>query len=121
MEGGSQYSELTRGYRYDDVGKACVIQLLSVLRNDTAEKTTWMKVCDVVDAHFKGDLDHVADTLSLLWQTANEVCNTSTTSDSRPSVHLFPIHLDVDADSDSSDRLSISIAPQAVTPSRPRC
>lgn len=79
-----------------------------------------MKVCDVIDAHFKGDLDHVADTLSLLWQTANEVCKTTTTSDNRSSVHPFPIHPDIDADSDSSNSLNASIAPRAATPSRAR-
>ena len=79
------------GLRYDDIREACVTQLLSALRNDTAEKTTWMKVCDVVDAHFKGELEHVADTLSLLWRTANQADGATTTLDSTPSVRLFLI------------------------------
>jgi len=85
-----QRSELTRGCRYDDIREACVTQLLSALRNDTTGKKTWAKVCDVVDAHFKGDLEHVADTLSLLWRTANKVDDTATTFDGTPSVRVFP-------------------------------
>ena len=50
-----------------------------------------MKVCDAIDAHFKGDLEHVAETLSLLWRTANQVDGTTTTIDSAPSVRLFLI------------------------------
>jgi len=71
-----QCSELTRGCRYEGIREACITQLLSALRNDTTGKKTWAKVCDVVDTHFKGDLEHVADTLSLLWQNANQVDNT---------------------------------------------
>lgn len=85
-----QRPELTRSCRYDDIRRACVTQLLSALRDNNAGKTTWAKVCDVVDAHFKGDLEHVADTLSLLWRTANQVDDTATTSDGTPSVHVFP-------------------------------
>jgi len=82
-------AELTRGCRYDDIRKACVVQLLSALRNDNEGKTTWVKVCEVVDTHFKGDLEHVADTLLLLWRTVNQVDGTATTFDGTPSVRLF--------------------------------
>ena len=85
-----QRSELTRGCRYDDIRKACFTQLLSALRDDNAGKTTWARVCDVVDAHFKGDLEHVADTLLLLWRTVNQVDGTATTFDGTPSVRVFP-------------------------------
>ena len=83
-----QCLEITGGRRYDDTRKACVTQLLHALRNDTAEKTTWTKVCDVIDAHFNGDLEHVADTLSLLWQTVGKIDDATTAPDSTPPVRL---------------------------------
>lgn len=59
-----------------------------------------MKVCDIIDAHFRGELEHTADTLSLLWQTANQVGGNTTTSDSKPSVRLLLIYPGVGANSD---------------------
>ncbi|KAF9645603.1 hypothetical protein BDM02DRAFT_3189560 [Thelephora ganbajun] len=81
------FSEFTS--RYDDIKMACVTQLVSALRNDTAEKATWMKFCEVIDCHFKGDLHHVTDTLSLLWRTVNKDDDITTTSNSTsPFMHI---------------------------------
>lgn len=69
----------------------CVPQLVSALRNDTPEKTTWTRLCDIIESHFKGDLRHVTDTLSLLWKTVNQDDDptTTATSGSTSSVRLF--------------------------------
>jgi hypothetical protein len=69
----------------------CVTQLVSALRNDTAEKATWTKFCEIIDNRFKEDLGCVQGTLSLLWRTINQSSDTSTTtiSDSPPPVCPF--------------------------------
>ena len=59
-----------------------------------------MKVCDIIDAHFKGDLEHMADTLSLIWRTVNQAGGNTTTPDSKSSVRLLLVHLGVRANSD---------------------
>lgn len=83
--------ELTIGCRYDDIKMACIPHLVSALRSDTAERTTWMRLCEVIEGHFKGDLQHVTDTLSLLWKTVSqddEPAMTTTSSGAR-SVSIF--------------------------------
>jgi hypothetical protein len=69
----------------------CVPQLVSALRNDTPEKTTWTRLCEIIESHFKGDLRHVTDTLSLLWKTVNQDDDpiTTTASGGTSSVCLF--------------------------------
>ncbi|KAF9778321.1 hypothetical protein BJ322DRAFT_1092680 [Thelephora terrestris] len=74
------FSEFTS--RYDDVKMECVTQLVSALRNDTAEKATWAKFCEIIDNRYKEDLGCVQGTLSLLWRIINQSTDTSTTTTS---------------------------------------
>ena len=115
-----QCSELTRGRRYDDIRMACVTQLVPALRNDTGDKTAWVKVCEIIDAHFKGDIRHVTDTLSLLWRTANQDDEITATSDRIPAVRSLPLHPSVMANPDLLDSLHPSTTPGVGTPSRPQ-
>ncbi|KAF9778322.1 hypothetical protein BJ322DRAFT_493551 [Thelephora terrestris] len=64
------FSEFTS--RYEDIQMVCAPLLASALRNDTPEQTTWARLCEIIERHFKGELQHVTDTLSLLWKTSNQ-------------------------------------------------
>ena len=87
-----ELSKPTMDCRYDDVKMACIPLLVSALRNDTAERETWTRLCEIIENHFKGELQHVTDTLSSLWETANrdDDGTVATTSNGTPSVRLFP-------------------------------
>jgi len=83
------FSEFTS--RYDDIRMACIPHLVSALRNDTAEKTTWMRMCEIIENHFKGDLRHATDTLSLLLKTVSQDDGPTTTtppSNAHPAVSI---------------------------------
>lgn len=86
--------KLITGCRYDDIRMLCIPLLVSALQDDTPEKTTWTRFCERVEGHFKGDLQHVTDTLSLLWKTVNQDGDSSSTIafDGTPSVRLFLSH-----------------------------
>ena len=89
-----ELSELTMGRRYDDIKMVCVPLLVSALRNDTPEKTIWTRLCEIIESHFKGDLRHATDTLSLLWKTANQGSRapSAVASIGTPSVRLSIAH-----------------------------
>jgi len=65
---------------------------VSALQNDTTEKTTRTRVCEIIDGHFKGDIEHVTVTLSSLWDTLNQDCYVVTPPDVKSSVRPFPTH-----------------------------
>lgn len=79
------------GRRYDDIRMVCVPLLVSALRNDTPDKKNWTRVHEVIEGHFRGDLRHVADTLSLLWKPVHQDYGTSSTAASKGilTVRLF--------------------------------
>lgn len=83
---------------------ACVTQLVSALRNDTPEKATWTKLCEIIDGRFKEDLGFAKETIALLWKTINQSNETSTTMtpNNPPPVCLF---FRVEANSDLPDSL----------------
>ena len=62
---------VTRYHRYDEIRNECVAQLLSAIVNDTRERISH-RVSAVIDRHSRGDLEHVGDALSLLWNAANQ-------------------------------------------------
>lgn len=101
--------ELIYGDRYDDIKMACIPHLVSALRNDTAEKTTWTRLCEIIESHFKGDLEHVTDTLSLLWKSVsqNNVPAKATGSRDTHSVSVFLVHFRVELNSECWDRPSL--------------
>ena len=83
---------LTTGCRYEDIKMACISHLVSALQNDTAEKTTWTRLCEIIESHFKGDLQHVTDTLSLLWETISnddERKTATSSSDAHSSASVY--------------------------------
>ena len=84
-------SELISSPRYDEIREACVARLVSALQNDTAEKTTWAKVCEVTDGHFRGDIKHVTEALSLLWKTLNQDGDAIPPSNPGPPVRLLSV------------------------------
>jgi hypothetical protein len=98
--------KLTLGCRYDDIKIACIPHLVSALRNDTAEKTTWTKLCEIIESYFKGDLQHATDTLSLLWKAASQDGHPMRTMESSCThpVSLFPVRLSVEVKSEILDR-----------------
>ena len=61
----------TRNHRYDEIRSEYVTQLLSAIVNDTRQ-TISHRVSAVIDRHSRGDLEHVGDALSLLWNAANQ-------------------------------------------------
>ena len=87
--------ELISGHRYDEIRVACVTRLVSALQNDTAEKTTWTKVCEITDGHFRGDIKHVTEALSLLWKTLNQDGDATLPPNAGHPVRLFPTHIAV--------------------------
>lgn len=90
------------GCRYAEIQMVCVPLLVSALRNDTPEKTTWTGLCEIIESHFKGDLRHAADTLLLLWKSVSQDSDTSAiVSDGTPSVCFFSL-ITVEADSELS-------------------
>ena len=65
-----------------------------------------MKLCEIVESHFKGDLQHATDTLSLLWKSVSQNDGPAAappSSDTR-SVSLFLVLFNVEATSDLWDR-----------------
>lgn len=92
------------GCRYDEIKLECVSQLVSALRSDAPENETWTKFCEIIDGRFKGDLEYVKDTLSLLWGAANRSNDalTITKPNGPPLVRPF---LGVEESFDLSDSL----------------
>lgn len=97
---------------------ACIPHLVSALRNDTAEKTTWTRLCEIIESHFKGDLQHVTDTLSSLWRTVNGEGDPTTAAKSSdlPSVSTSLVYLSAEVNSELWDRLLLhaSTTPRVV-------
>jgi len=87
--------ELISGCRYDDIRAVCGTRLVYALQNDTAEKTTWTRVCEIIDGHFKGDIEHATEALSSLWDALSQDGYVATPPDVKPPVRPFPTYLAV--------------------------
>jgi len=87
--------ELISSCRYDDIRAACVTRLVYALQNDTAEKTTWTRVCEIIDGHFKGEIEHATGALSSLWETLSQDGHVVTPPNVESPVRLFPTYLAV--------------------------
>ncbi|KAF9645605.1 hypothetical protein BDM02DRAFT_490316 [Thelephora ganbajun] len=77
--------------KYEEIRTECVIQLVSTLVNDTTAQTTWTRVSAIIDRHSRGDLEHVAEALSLLWSTVNQRGCATTLLNGQPSVLPAPV------------------------------
>jgi hypothetical protein len=110
------------GCRYDDVKTACVTRLVYALRNDTVERATWAKLCEIIYGNFKGDPERVADVLSLVWRIANKDDDTPAipTSNDTSSVRPFFAHLRTSANFNCSDSPRTSTVPRVGTRFRPQ-
>ena len=58
---------------------------MSDMVNDTSQKIS-RRVNGIVDRHSRGDLEHVREALSLLWNTANQPGGTITPPNNQPPV-----------------------------------
>ena len=72
--------------------------------------STWSEVCEIVDGHFKGDIEHVGEALSLLWKTLHQADNATEPSNIEASVRLFIT--EPKTHTDFLDSLHTSYAPQ---------
>jgi hypothetical protein len=86
--------DLIGSHRYDEIRAEYVTQLVSALVNDTTTQRTWARVSAVIDRHSRGDLEHVTEALSLLWNTINQRGDATSTAsfNDQPSVRPFPAH-----------------------------
>ena len=81
------------GHRYDEIRTECVTRLVSALVNDVTQ-TTWTRVSAVIDRHSRGDLDHVGEALSMLWNNVNLGNGATTSPSNQPSVRPFTTHIE---------------------------